>query len=152
MVDISIKSIFDAINEFECITSFSVLAHINEKVSYGKFHDNGILLKSMKLGHPLINERERVCNDVDLDNSIFVIVCQWICVVLCVFLLKTEFQKMDADLRGKTRILLYRRKSAFFRARPRPKPYLIILMMNLQNIRSKSLQLVLFHDLGQAAR
>ncbi len=68
-----IKRWFEVINEFECIVSLSVLVHINDKVSYAKIHEEGTLLKSVKLGHPLINEKERVCNNVDLNNRIFVI-------------------------------------------------------------------------------
>ncbi|WBW94686.1 MutS-related protein [Oceanirhabdus sp. W0125-5] len=69
----NIKRWFEVINEFECIISFSVLVHTNDKVSYPKIHENGTMLKSLNLGHPLIKNEERVCNNVDLSNRIFVI-------------------------------------------------------------------------------
>lgn len=68
-----VKKWLEAIGEIECLMSLSVPLHIDDHVTFPKLHDSNLSVKAKSLGHPLINSKDRVLNDVDLDDSIFII-------------------------------------------------------------------------------
>lgn len=61
------------IGELESLISFSVLMHINDNITMCEINDKSLKIKAINLGHPLINSSIRVCNDLNMDDEIFVI-------------------------------------------------------------------------------
>ncbi|MFX0549517.1 MutS-related protein [Hathewaya histolytica] len=62
------------IGEVESLMSLSVLTHIEEDITFPKINSEGKLaVNAKKLGHPLINGKDRIDNDVSMDNKIFII-------------------------------------------------------------------------------
>ncbi len=70
---LEVKKWIEAIGEVECLMSLSVPLHIDESVSFPSIDDSRLSVKAISLGHPLITSKDRVLNDVNLDDSIFVI-------------------------------------------------------------------------------
>ena len=68
-----VKTWIDAIGEIECLMSLSVLLQINENASFPIIDNSNLIVRAESLGHPLINNDERVLNDIDLDDNIFII-------------------------------------------------------------------------------
>ncbi|WP_142414079.1 MutS family DNA mismatch repair protein [Hathewaya massiliensis] len=69
-----IRESLELIGEIESLMSLSVLTHINEEVSYPKIeHGKVPKVESRQLGHPLINSKDRVANDLVMNNNIFII-------------------------------------------------------------------------------
>lgn len=69
-----IRESLELIGEIESLMSLSVLTHINEEVSYPKIeHGKVPKVESSQLGHPLINSKDRVANDLVMNNNIFII-------------------------------------------------------------------------------
>lgn len=61
------------IGQLEVFISFSNLHHINDNVSYCSIDNTILNVKATALGHPLINSNIRICNDLNMNNEIFVI-------------------------------------------------------------------------------
>lgn len=69
-----IRESLELIGEIESLMSLSVLTHINEEVSYPKIeHGKVPKVEAKGLGHPLINSKDRVANDLVMNNNIFII-------------------------------------------------------------------------------
>lgn len=68
-----IEHYLEAIGELESLISLSVLGHMEEQMVFPLVEETGKYVKGIKLGHPLINKETRVCNDVNMENEIFVI-------------------------------------------------------------------------------
>lgn len=63
----------EAIGKFESLMSLSVLMHINKDICFPKIHTSDLVVAAKDLGHPLLNSNDRVVNDLDMKNSIFII-------------------------------------------------------------------------------
>ncbi|MEG2289174.1 MAG: DNA mismatch repair protein MutS [Clostridium sp.] len=61
------------IGEIEGLMSLSVIEHINEVTCYPKVSSKELKIVSKTLGHPLISRDVRVCNDVSMEDNIFII-------------------------------------------------------------------------------
>lgn len=68
-----IEHYLEAIGELESLISLSILGHIEEQIVFPLVEETGKYVKGSRLGHPLINKETRVCNDVNMENEIFVI-------------------------------------------------------------------------------
>lgn len=68
-----VERYLEAIGELESLISLSVLGHVEEDVIFPLVEETGKYIKGKKLGHPLIRQETRVCNDVNMQNEIFVI-------------------------------------------------------------------------------
>lgn len=69
-----IRESLELIGEIESLMSLGVLTHINEEVSYPKIeHGKVPKVEAKGLGHPLINSKDRVANDLVMNNNIFII-------------------------------------------------------------------------------
>lgn len=63
---ISLRNWFEVIGDFETLSSFAGLAYDNPDWVYPEIADGSPLLEAEDLGHPLIIEDLRVCNDASL--------------------------------------------------------------------------------------
>lgn len=63
----------EAIGEIESLMSLSVLMHINEEICFPKINESNLSVEAKELGHPLINMSDRVANDLEMKNNIFII-------------------------------------------------------------------------------
>lgn len=63
----------EAIGELEGLMSLSVLMHINEKTCFPEIRKSSLSVEALGLGHPLINNKDRVVNDVSMKDNIFII-------------------------------------------------------------------------------
>lgn len=70
---IKLQQWFEAIGEMEALMSLSVLLHIDEEMKFPILEDSGVILHGNDIGHPLINKHERITNNIDMDNQIWVI-------------------------------------------------------------------------------
>ncbi|WP_026895751.1 MutS-related protein [Clostridiisalibacter paucivorans] len=68
-----VKDWIEAIGEIESLISFSVLNNINSHIVLPKIADGKSKIIAEELGHPLINMEDRIDNDIELDNEIFII-------------------------------------------------------------------------------
>ncbi|MEG0671407.1 DNA mismatch repair protein MutS [Clostridium sp.] len=68
-----IESWLSDIGEIEGLMSLSVIKHINEVTCYPKVSSKDLKIVSKSLGHPLISSGVRVCNDVSMEDNIFII-------------------------------------------------------------------------------
>jgi hypothetical protein len=57
---------FDAIAKLEALSSFANMLHNNPKWAIPEIRDDYFHLEAKNTGHPLISEKERVCNDFSL--------------------------------------------------------------------------------------
>lgn len=64
---------FTALGELESLLSFSNLPRVCNNVSIPKYSERKNYIQTKDLGHPLINNDKRVCNDFLLDNNIYII-------------------------------------------------------------------------------
>ena len=69
----SIDTWFDALGELESLLSFSNLPRVCNNVTIPKYSERKNYIQTKDLGHPLINNDKRVCNDFSLDNNIYII-------------------------------------------------------------------------------
>ena len=68
----SVENWINTIGEFESLASLSVLLQIENNVSFPIIEDDqNIIAKSC--GHPLIEIEERICNDINIIDNIFII-------------------------------------------------------------------------------
>lgn len=68
-----IREWLDVIGEFESLSSLSVIFHLNSKLAFPEFSNDQLVFSGKQVGHPLIDEKTRVYNDVDMTDSIFII-------------------------------------------------------------------------------
>ncbi|MBS5800608.1 MAG: DNA mismatch repair protein MutS, partial [Clostridiales bacterium] len=68
-----VEHYLETIGEIESLISLSVLGHVEEKVSFPLVEAEGRFITGKQVGHPLIKQTVRVCNDVNMDQEIFVI-------------------------------------------------------------------------------
>lgn len=68
-----IRQWLDVIGEFESLASFAVMFHLNSKLTFPELSEGNLVFSGEEIGHPLIDEKTRVYNDVDMTDSIFII-------------------------------------------------------------------------------
>ena len=59
---------FDTIAEFEALNSIAAFAFANETYVYPEIKPDGMTFSAKSLGHPLIPESKRVCNDFEIND------------------------------------------------------------------------------------
>lgn len=64
---------FYTIGYFEALSSLSMIARLNPEWKYPIFIEDGMVFSGKEIGHPLIQEEQRICNDIDMNNEICVI-------------------------------------------------------------------------------
>ncbi len=69
----SVDKWFTALGELESLISFSNLPRVCNNVYIPKLNERKNCIRAIDLGHPLINNDKRVCNDFVLDNNIYII-------------------------------------------------------------------------------
>lgn len=66
---------FDSVTTYELVASLASLPYDNPKWSYPKVDDASKKIVAKQIGHPLINDRSRVCNDIEIGpNGKFLLV------------------------------------------------------------------------------
>lgn len=68
-----IRQWIETIGEFESLSSLSVLCKLNPNWTFPSFYEEKCIISAKEMGHPLIDSEKRICNDVDMTNSIFII-------------------------------------------------------------------------------
>ena len=63
----------EVIGEIEALSSLSVLMQIEENISFPTIDNSKLKVAAQGLGHPLINSDVRILNNMEMDNSIFII-------------------------------------------------------------------------------
>lgn len=69
----SVESWFCTLGELESLISFANLPRVCSNMSLPNFTEKNNIIDSKNMGHPLINNEKRVCNDFKLDNNIYII-------------------------------------------------------------------------------
>lgn len=68
-----IKKYIDTIADFEVVSSLSVLTHLDSEFSFPSFTKESLVINAEALGHPLIKNKERICNDINMKSNIFIV-------------------------------------------------------------------------------
>lgn len=68
-----VKDWFETLGEVESLISFANLPRVCTNMSLPTMTNENNKINSTNLGHPLINNKSRVCNDFILDNNIYII-------------------------------------------------------------------------------
>lgn len=63
-----IKEWLDAIAELDALISIAGVAYNYPDLKYPIIHDEGFTFQALKLGHPLIEPKRRVCNDMTING------------------------------------------------------------------------------------
>lgn len=63
----------EGIGQIESLMSFSVLANVSGHISFPEITTEEPMVVATQIGHPLINKKSRVNNNLELDNEIFII-------------------------------------------------------------------------------
>ncbi|QGT99444.1 MutS-related protein, family 1 [Candidatus Syntrophocurvum alkaliphilum] len=61
------------IGMYEALSSLALTSQINPNWCYPKFDQNKLTILTEQIGHPLINEKQRVSNNLTIDNQILII-------------------------------------------------------------------------------
>lgn len=69
----SVENWFYTLGELESLISFANLPRVCNNVCLPSFTDKNNIIECHNMGHPLINNENRVCNDFKLDNNIYII-------------------------------------------------------------------------------
>ena len=69
----SIENWFNTLGELESLISFANLPRVCDNMSLPTFIEENNIIKATNMGHPLINNNKRICNDLNLDNNIYII-------------------------------------------------------------------------------
>lgn len=68
-----IKKYIDTLGDFEVLSSLSVLTHLDSEFNFPTFTKENLILNAKALGHPLIKNKDRICNDMNMRNNIFIV-------------------------------------------------------------------------------
>lgn len=63
----------EAIGEIESLMSLSVCMQINDEICFPTIDVSSLEVAAKDLGHPLINGNDRIANDLEMKNNIFII-------------------------------------------------------------------------------
>jgi DNA mismatch repair ATPase MutS len=61
------------IGDFEAVSSLAIIARLNPEWNFPLFNNEKLFLTGEELGHPLLSQEKRVCNNADIRNEICVI-------------------------------------------------------------------------------
>ncbi|WP_313757322.1 MutS-related protein, partial [Tissierella sp.] len=70
---VKVKKWIEVIGEIEALMSLSVLMQIDKGVSFPTIDNSKLRVVAEGLGHPLISSNDRILNNIEMDNSIFII-------------------------------------------------------------------------------
>ncbi|MCX7923508.1 MAG: DNA mismatch repair protein MutS [Clostridia bacterium] len=65
----SIRKWFQAVGEYEALASISVIKQINPEWAFPSISEKGLRISAISMGHPLISQDKRVCNDIHIENN-----------------------------------------------------------------------------------
>lgn len=68
-----VRKYLETAADFEVISSLATISHLDSNLCYPTFSSTNTKVNASGLGHPLILASDRIYNDVDLKNSIFII-------------------------------------------------------------------------------
>ncbi len=68
-----IRSWVETIGTFEALSSLALVRQLNPHWSFPSFTEGELKFVAEELGHPLLVEDKRICNDVEIDNDLGVI-------------------------------------------------------------------------------
>lgn len=68
-----VKDWIEGIGEIESLMSFSVLNNINPHIVFPEIVEGNSRIIAKELGHPLLNMKDRIDNDIKLEDEIFII-------------------------------------------------------------------------------
>lgn len=69
----SVESWFHTLGELESLISFANLPRICNNMCLPSFTEKNNIIEAKNMGHPLITNDKRICNDFNLDNNIYII-------------------------------------------------------------------------------
>lgn len=69
----SIRQWLETIGMFEALGSIAVISQTNPDWIMPSFKDKKVFIDTDNMGHPLINNKQRVCNSIHIDQSICII-------------------------------------------------------------------------------
>lgn len=69
----SVEGWFHALGELESLMSFANLPRVCNNMSLPTFTEENNIIEATNIGHPLIANDKRICNDFTLDNNIYII-------------------------------------------------------------------------------
>lgn len=70
---IELRNWLEAIGKIEAMGSLAIISKIRPKWCFPNFENEGQVLKGLELGHPLISEEKRICNDINIENNVLII-------------------------------------------------------------------------------
>lgn len=68
-----VKDWIEGIGQIESLMSFSVLQNVNENIIFPEIVEGKPQITAEEIGHPLIKGENRVSNDLEMNNEIFII-------------------------------------------------------------------------------
>ncbi len=68
-----VRKYLDTAADFEVISSLATISHLDSNLCYPTFSSTNTKINAKALGHPLILPSDRIYNDIDLENNIFII-------------------------------------------------------------------------------
>ena len=69
----SVECWFHTLGELESLMSFANLPRVCNNMSLPTFTEENNIIEAINMGHPLITNDRRICNDFNLDNNIYII-------------------------------------------------------------------------------
>ncbi|MDF2504946.1 MutS family DNA mismatch repair protein [Clostridium sp.] len=63
----------NTLGDFEVMSSLAVLTHLDSEYNFPTFTNENLIITADSLGHPLINSKNRIYNNMDMKNSIFIV-------------------------------------------------------------------------------
>lgn len=69
----SVENWFYTLGELESLISFANLPRICNNMCLPNFTEKDNIIEATNMGHPLISNNKRICNDFNLDNNIYII-------------------------------------------------------------------------------
>jgi DNA mismatch repair ATPase MutS len=69
----SIKNWIKNIGTLEALSSLSVITQMDTQTCFPTFISKGLKINGIELGHPLILEANRVCNDIEISNNLCIV-------------------------------------------------------------------------------
>lgn len=69
----SVENWFHTLGELESLISFANLPRICNNMCLPNFTEKNNIIEATNMGHPLIPNDKRICNDFNLDNNIYII-------------------------------------------------------------------------------
>lgn len=68
-----VKDWIEGIGQIESLMSFSVLGNVTGNINFPEIRDGNPMVIATQIGHPLINKKTRINNNIELNDQIFII-------------------------------------------------------------------------------